>query len=235
MGALCDPATFTDRAIGEIPAAVEIKLVDVPDLGYLSSHSPNPQGEIWIRGGAVTEGYLDLESENRESFQDGWFKTGDIGEFDENGHLRVVDRKKNMVKTLNGEYIALEKLESIYRSSPLVANICVYAAETESKPIAIVVPAEAALESLAKQLGGIDGDSIDSLAGNENLRAAALKQIQSDGKRGGLMGIEIVEGIVLAGEEWTPANGLVTSAQKVNRKAILAKYKDDVDAAYKKK
>ncbi|KAL8947839.1 MAG: hypothetical protein Q9222_005924 [Ikaeria aurantiellina] len=234
MGALCDPATFTDRAIGEIPAAVEIKLVDVPDLGYLSSNSPNPQGEIWIRGGAVTEGYLNLESENRESFYDGWFKTGDIGEFDENGHLRVIDRKKNMVKTLNGEYIALEKLESIYRSSPLVANICVYAAETQTKPIAIVVPAEAALKALAKQLGIDGGDSVDSLAGNEKLRDAALKQVQDDGRRGGLNGIEVVEGIVVAREEWTPANGLVTSAQKVNRKAILAKYQGEVDAVYQK-
>ncbi|KAI4248720.1 MAG: hypothetical protein L6R42_009172, partial [Xanthoria sp. 1 TBL-2021] len=109
MGAICDPASWTDQAIGEVTGSIEIKLVDVPDLGYLSNHIPTPQGEIWIRGPAVTEGYLDLEEENREAFYDGWFKTGDIGEFDENGHLRVIDRKKNMVKTLNGEYIALEK------------------------------------------------------------------------------------------------------------------------------
>ncbi len=82
----------------------------MPDLGYLSNHTPLPQGEIWIRGPAVTDGYLDLEEENEQSFHDGWFKTGDIGEFDEDGRLRVIDRKKNMVKTLNGEYIALEKV-----------------------------------------------------------------------------------------------------------------------------
>ena len=110
MGAICDPASWTDQAIGEITGSIEIKLVDVPDLGYLSNHTPLPQGEIWIRGPAVADGYLDLEEENRESFHDGWFKTGDIGEFDEDGRLRVIDRKKNMVKTLNGEYIALEKV-----------------------------------------------------------------------------------------------------------------------------
>ena len=110
MGAICDPASWTDQAIGEIPGSVEIKLVDVPDLGYFSNHIPGPQGEIWIRGAAVTEGYLDLEEENKQSFHDGWFKTGDIGEFDKDGRLRVIDRKKNMVKTLNGEYIALEKV-----------------------------------------------------------------------------------------------------------------------------
>ncbi|KAL8854563.1 MAG: hypothetical protein Q9221_000598 [Calogaya cf. arnoldii] len=229
MGAICDPASWTDQAIGEMPGSIEIKLVDVPDLGYLSNHTPNPQGEIWIRGPAVTDGYLDLEEENRESFHDGWFKTGDVGEFDENGHLKVIDRKKNMVKTLNGEYIALEKLESIYRSCSLVANICVYAAEDKNKPIAIVVPVEAALKSLAKQ-NGISGDSVEALAGDRKLRAAALKEIQGVGKTGGLNGIEVIDGIVLAKDEWTPQNGLVTSAMKVNRRAILQKYKEDVDA-----
>ncbi|KAL8666537.1 MAG: hypothetical protein Q9202_001335 [Teloschistes flavicans] len=214
-----------------MPSSVEIKLVDIPDLNYFSNHEPNPQGEIWIRGAAVTEGYLDLDEENREAFHDGWFKTGDVGEFDENGHLKVIDRKKNMVKTLNGEYIALEKLESIYRSCSLVANICVYAAEDKSKPIAIVVPAEAALKSLAKQ-NGISGDTLDALADDKKLKGLALKEVQNIGKGGGLTGIEIIDGIVLAKEEWTPQNGLVTSAQKVNRKAILQLYKDDVRKAY---
>ncbi|KAL8843489.1 MAG: hypothetical protein Q9176_002102 [Flavoplaca citrina] len=229
MGAICDPASWTDQAIGEIPGSIEIKLVDVPDLGYLSNHTPLPQGEIWIHGPAVTDGYLDLEEENEQSFHDGWFKTGDIGEFDEDGRLRVIDRKKNMVKTLNGEYIALEKLESVYRSCGLVANICVYAAEDKNKPIAIVVPVEAALQSLAKQ-NSITGDSVEALSGDKKLRAVALKEIQSVGKSGGLAGIEIIDGLVLAREEWTPQNGLVTSAMKVNRKAILQKYKGDIDA-----
>jgi long-chain acyl-CoA synthetase len=110
MGALNDPMAWTDVALGEIPGSIEIKLVDFPDAGYYSTNKP-PQGEIWIRGGSVSEGYLDLPKENEESFtSDGWFKTGDIGEFDNKGHLRIIDRKKNLVKTLNGEYIALEKV-----------------------------------------------------------------------------------------------------------------------------
>ena len=109
MGAVTDPASWTDSALGEITGSIEIKLVDFPDAGYYSTNNP-PQGEIWIRGEPVAEGYLDLEKESQESFVDGWFKTGDIGEFDANGHLRIIDRKKNLVKTLNGEYIALEKV-----------------------------------------------------------------------------------------------------------------------------
>jgi len=109
MGALMDPLAWTDNAMGGMPASVEVKLVDFPDAGYYAANDP-PQGEIWIRGGAVTDGYLDLEEETKENFTDGWFKTGDVGEFDKDGNLRIIDRKKNLVKTLNGEYIALEKV-----------------------------------------------------------------------------------------------------------------------------
>ncbi|KAI4185084.1 MAG: hypothetical protein LQ346_005990 [Caloplaca aetnensis] len=242
MGAICHPANWTSTALGQPTGCVEIKLVDCPSLSYLSSHTPNPQGEIWIRGPAVTSGYLSLPDENAAAFTpDGWFKTGDIGEFADadmhgagGGLLRVIDRKKNMVKTLNGEYIALEKLESIYRSCALVANICVVAAEDRSRPIAIVVPAEAALKSLAEQ-NGVEGETVQDLAASEKLREMALRAIQEAGRRGGLNGIEIVENIVVAREEWTPQNGFVTSAQKVNRKAILKEYQTDVDKAYAQK
>lgn len=110
MGALNDPMAWTDNALGEITGSIEMKLVDFSDAGYFVTNTP-PQGEIWIRGDPVSEGYLDMEEETKEAFtSDGWFKTGDIGEFDAKGYLRIIDRKKNLVKTLNGEYIALEKV-----------------------------------------------------------------------------------------------------------------------------
>ncbi|KAF1344183.1 hypothetical protein BDV97DRAFT_304664 [Delphinella strobiligena] len=231
MGALTDPLAWTDEALGGIPASIEIKLVDFEDAGYFSTNSP-PQGEIWIRGGGVTQGYLDNEKENKEAFtDDGWFKTGDIGEFDKLGQLKIIDRKKNLVKTLNGEYIALEKLESIYRSVPLVGNICVYAAQDKNKPIAIIVPAEPALKQLASE-NGVEGSGLEDLCHNKKLNDIVLKNLQAAGKKGGLNGIEIIDGVVLADEEWTPQNGLVTSAQKLNRKGILEKYQKQVKEAY---
>lgn len=112
MGALCDPMHWTADALGDIPSSIEIKLVDFADAGYHATNKP-PQGEIWIRGTPVFEGYFENEEETKASLtSDGWFKTGDIGEFDRNGHLKIIDRKKNLVKTLNGEYIALEKVLS---------------------------------------------------------------------------------------------------------------------------
>lgn len=251
MGALMDPLTYTETALGEMPASIEMKLVDFADAGYFSTNTP-PQGEIWIRGGGVVDGYLDMPEETEESFtSDGWFKTGDVGEFDSNGMIKIIDRKKNLVKTLAGEYIALEKLESVYRSAPIVANICVYAAADRQKPIAIIVPAEPALKKVAGA-EGVAGDHLEELVHDKKINSAVLKQLQQAGQKGGLASFEIIEGVVLADEEWTPQNvslhsilvgkciltiafkGLVTAAQKLNRKGILQHYQKEVDTAYGK-
>ena len=110
MGALNDPMHWTDTALGDIPSSVEVKLVDFEEAGYFTSNKP-PQGEIWIRGPPVFDGYFKNDEETKATLTaDHWFMTGDIGEFDKNGHLRIIDRKKNLVKTQNGEYIALEKV-----------------------------------------------------------------------------------------------------------------------------
>jgi len=250
MGALMDPLAWTDNALGEIPGSTEIKLVDFADAGYFSTNKP-PQGEIWIRGGGITAGYLDLPEETKEAFtEDGWFKTGDIGEFDAKGQLKIIDRKKNLVKTLAGEYIALEKLESVYRSAPIVANICVYAADDQMKPVAIIVPAEPALKKMAQE-NDVQGDSLEELAHNEKLNGVVLKQLQSQATKAGLAPFEIITGVVIADEEWTPQNvsfltnasdeqvpnkvqNMTTAAQKLNRKLIMQTYQKQIDKAYGK-
>jgi long-chain acyl-CoA synthetase len=205
MGALQDPMAWDPDALGDIPGAIEIKLVDYAEAGYFSTNNP-PQGEIWIRGATVTEGYLDNEKETKASITaDGWFMSGDIGQFNANGHLKIIDRKKNLVKTLNGEYIALEKLESVYRAATVVGNICVYAAQDKSKPIAIIVPVEPALQKLAAA-HGIKGGSLETLVHDKKLNEIVLKELQKAGREGGLSGIEIIDGVVLSEEEWTAHN-----------------------------
>ncbi|KAI1265569.1 AMP-binding enzyme [Xylariaceae sp. FL1019] len=231
MGALMNPSEWSSETIGAMPSSIEVKLVDFADAGYHATNKPNPQGEIWIKGPSVLDEYYQNEKETEENLQDGWFKTGDIGEWDSNGHLKIIDRKKNLVKTLNGEYIALEKLESVYRSATVVNNICVYADENKAKPIAIIVPAEPALKKLASD-NGISASSIEEMVQSKKLKSLVLKELQNVGRSSGLSGIEIIEGVALCDEEWTPQNGLVTAAQKLNRKPILNKYKEQVNEAY---
>lgn len=205
MGALTDPMKYTDSSVGDIPGSIEIKLVDFAEAGYFVTNKPLPQGEVWIRGNTVMEGYYKNDEETAAAMTaDGWFKTGDIGQFDKNGHLAIIDRKKNLIKTLNGEYIALEKLESVYRSATVVANICVYADQQKSKPVALVVPAEPALKKLASSLG-VEG-SLETLVHDPKVQAAVLKDMQNVGRSAGLSGIEIIDGVVLSDEEWTPQN-----------------------------
>jgi long-chain acyl-CoA synthetase len=98
------------------------------------------------------------------------------------------------------------KLESIYRTSPIVSNICVYASPSHQKPIALIVLAEPAAKALAAANGISCTEGIKELIINERFQDLALKEVQTAGKRGGLAGIEVVSGVVLVGDEWTPQN-----------------------------
>lgn len=199
-GALGCPLEYSPNAIGPVPAAVDVKLVSIPDLGY-STDAKVPQGEIWLKGLPIMKGYYDNPEETAKVLTpDGWFKTGDVGEFDADGHLRVFDRVKNLVKMQGGEYIALEKVESVYRSAQAVVNVMVYADAEHTRPIAIIAANEKVLSEKAKALG-VDEHSMHH---DPKVRSDVLKDLQLIGKRAGLSGIEIVAGVVITDEEWTP-------------------------------
>lgn len=225
---------FEYDVAGTLTGAITAKLVDVADAGY---YAKNNQGEVWLKGKCIASHYYKNEKETSEAYEDGWFKTGDIGEWTANGALKIIDRKKNLVKTLNGEYIALEKLESIYRSNPNVLNLMVYADQTKVKPIAVVLPNEKHMKTyLAEEkvfsLEELDNKDMAHLVDDPNVVKAFNKSLLATGKAQGLKGIELLQNVVLLDEEWTPQNGFVTSAQKLQRKKILESCKDKVQKAY---
>ncbi len=205
MGTIQDPFEWTDDTMGGPTGCIEIKLVDYEEAGYFASNNP-PQGEVYIRGNSVTSGYYKNDAENALALAPGgWFRTGDIGEWAPNGHLRLIDRKKNLIKTLNGEYIALEKLESVYRSNNLVSNLCVFAAEDRVKPIVIVIPGAKAYEEFAAR-NGVTGKGFNELIHDEKVKALLLANLQATGRKAGLTSFEIVEGVVVSDAEWTTQN-----------------------------
>ncbi|KYK55007.1 Long-chain acyl-CoA synthetase [Drechmeria coniospora] len=225
-GALGCPLEYSPTAIGPIPASIDVKLVSIDELGY-SADAEVPQGEIWLRGKPIMkEYYANAEETAKAITPDGWFRTGDIGEFTVDGHLRVIDRVKNLVKMQGGEYIALEKLESIYRGVQAVANVMVHADAEHSRPIAVIMANEKVLGDLAKSLG-VDEHSMHQ---DQKVRGAVLKDLQASAKRSGLSSMETVTGVVITNEEWTPDNGLVTATQKLNRRVIRDTFKKDIDA-----
>ncbi|KAK3295144.1 uncharacterized protein B0H64DRAFT_139384 [Chaetomium fimeti] len=227
-GALGCPLQWNPgTAIGPIPAAVEIKLVSLPDLNYSTATTP-PQGEILIRGAPVFTAYLDNPDETAKAMTpDGWFRTGDIGEFDAAGHVAVIDRVKNLVKLQGGEYIALEKLEAIYRGAACAQNVMVHGDSSAPRPIALVLANEKVLAEMAKEVGVPEGAD---LYADKKVKGAVLKALQGVARKEGLSGMETVAGVVVVEEEWTPANGLVTATQKLNRKAIRERYGKEIKA-----
>lgn len=226
---------FEFGVAGSLVGSVTCKLIDVPEAGYYAKHN---QGEILLKGGPVTSQYYKNEKETKEAFtEDGWFKTGDIGEWTQTGALRIIDRRKNLVKTANGEYIALEKLESTYRSNPLVLNICVYADQNKVKPIAMILPNEQHLRHLLKDLKlateeEINSKELSDFYTDKKVIREVHKSLLETGKSQGLKGIELIQNVLMIDDEWTPQNGLVTLAQKLQRKKILDTYKKQVDKAY---
>ncbi|KAL7416762.1 long-chain-fatty-acid-CoA-ligase [Mrakia frigida] len=117
MAAVLVPEFWSYGSVGGPVPSVEIKLQDHPDAGYLTSNNP-PQGEVLLGGGSVFKGYFKRPDLDAEAFTaDGYFRTGDIGQFNENGTLTLIDRIKNLVKLSSGEYVALESLESVYKGT----------------------------------------------------------------------------------------------------------------------
>ncbi|CAK7227776.1 long-chain fatty acid-CoA ligase [Sporothrix eucalyptigena] len=231
-GGLGSPLQWTETAIGTIPGAVEVKLVGQPELGYIAdpTDGSDPHGEVWIRGKPVATEYYNNPEETAQAITpDGWFRTGDIGAFDKHGHLRVVDRLKNLIKMQGGEYIALEKLEAIYRGGSSVHNVMVYGDSEHSRPVAVVCVNEKGLEALAQKNGIAPSPSLHH---DPKVRALVLKELQGVGKTAGLTPIEMVQGVALVDEEWTPVNGLVTATQKVNRRKIKETYQKEIQAAF---
>ncbi|GAA5904425.1 hypothetical protein JCM6882_008906 [Rhodosporidiobolus microsporus] len=232
MCCLLPPEFHQYHTVGCPVPSNEIKLVDVEEAGYKSTNTPNPQGEIWIRGPSVTKGYYKRDDLTKESWtDDGWFKTGDVGQWNKDGTLSVIDRKKNLVKLAGGEYIALERLESAYRACEYVAAIMVHADSNANRPMAVIFPHEANLKKLASDTGN-SSSSLSTLAHDSKIRDAVLKSLNAVGKKAGFKQLEVLSTVVITDEEWTPQNGLLTAAQKLNRKAIFEKYKKDIEAVY---
>ncbi|KAJ3249698.1 long-chain fatty acid-CoA ligase, partial [Chytriomyces hyalinus] len=143
----------------------------------------------------------------------------------------------NLVKLSNGEYIALEKLESNYKVSKFVQNICVHADSEQSYAIALIQPIDKEIRTVAEQLNLFPGTDVNSLdlaeiTSRKEVRAAVLDSLKVIAKSIGLKPAEIVGQVFLTPEEWTPQNGLLTAAMKLQRKTIVDKYKGDIRAMY---
>ncbi|KAJ3379459.1 long-chain fatty acid-CoA ligase [Entophlyctis sp. JEL0112] len=225
-------------SIGAVAVNCEVKLINVENTEYKVTNKPRPQGELLVRGPNIMKGYYKQEELTRETItEDGWLMTGDIVEIDKNGQIRIIDRKKNLVKLSNGEYIALEKMETNYKVSKYVQNICVYADPLQTYAIAIVQPVEAQLRATCSELNLFPEDNvadldIEILCARVELRNAVLASLKEVAKSVGFKSAETVGNVLLSPVEWTPMNGMLTAAMKLNRTEVLKKHKHEIQKLY---
>ena len=125
---------------GKVFEEATVKLIDVPEMGYLTTDNP-PRGEICVQSNVMVDGYYKNEAETAEKFVDGYFRTGDIGVMEKVGKITVIDRKKNIFKLAQGEFVSPERLENLYiSSSHLIEQVYVYGNSLKMNVVAVVVP-----------------------------------------------------------------------------------------------
>jgi len=224
----------TGRA-GAPMAGLEIKLINWAEGNYRVTDRPNPRGEIVISGQSVAKGYFKNPDKTKEDFFEignkRWFKTGDIGEFDKDGSLKIIDRKKDLVKLQLGEYVSLGKVESQLKTHPVVENLCVYADSYQAHTVALIVPNKPILEKMASDIGKTESD-YDKLCNDQDVVQMVLKALGIHGKKSNLEKFEIPTKLTLCPESWTPESGLVTAAFKLKRKIVQNHFQSYIDLMY---
>ncbi|NXV07687.1 ACSL5 ligase, partial [Cettia cetti] len=222
------PGDWTTGHVGAPLACNIIKLDDVEEMSYFSS---NNEGEVCIKGPNVFKGYLKDPEKTAEAIdKDGWLHTGDIGKWLPNGTLKIIDRKKNIFKLAQGEYIAPEKIENVYIRSAPVAQVFVHGESLRSFLIGIVVPDAEMLPEFAAKLG-VKG-SFEELCKNPAVKKAILDDMIRLGREAGLKSFEQVKDLYIHTELFSVENGLLTPTLKAKRGDLVKFFQKEIEALY---
>lgn len=181
-------------------------------------------GEILAKGPNVVSGYLNRPDATSEAWDaDGWFHTGDIGEMDPDGHVRITDRKKDLLKTSGGKYVAPQKIEALLKTKGVLSEAVVLGDNRKYCVVLVTIDKEK-LAAWAQRTGNppdMNGEAVQ-------------KEIQGyvDEVNKDLASFESIKYFRVIDEEFSVDNGMLTASFKVKRKQVAAKYKDLIDAMY---
>ncbi len=185
-------------------------------------------GEILVKGPSVFNGYWNRPEETKAALVDGWFKTGDIGNIDADGYLSVTDRKKDLIKTSGGKFIAPQPIENSLKLSPLVGTAAVLG-DRRKFPAVMVSPNFALLEEWARE-NNVPFASRAKLIADPKVQA--LYEGIVEGINGNLARFEKLKRVLLVADEFTPDNGALTPTMKLRRRVIEERYKKQIDELY---
>lgn len=185
--------------------------------------------EILVKGPTVMRGYYGRPEENAKAFtEDGWFRTGDAGLFDQSGALVLTERIKDLFKTSNGKYIAPQAIESRLGEDKYIEQVAVIG-DQRKYVTAIIIPAFEALKEYARKKG-ISFNSLEDLVENAEIRKFIEERIERLQK--GLAGFEKIKKFTLLPKEFTIENGELTNTLKIRRPAINSHYASEIEAMY---
>ncbi|KAL2927530.1 Long chain acyl-CoA synthetase 2 [Bienertia sinuspersici] len=216
--------------VGIPTTTIEARLESVPEMEY-DALSSTPRGEICIRGNTLFSGYHKRQDLSQEVLIDGWFHTGDIGEWQPDGSMKVIDRKKNIFKLSQGEYVAVENLESIYSRCNLITSIWVYGNSFESFLVAVAVPERKALENWAAD--NHETGDFETLCKSAKARKYFQEELNSTGQKHKLRGFEMLRAVFLEPIPFDIERDLMTPTFKLKRPQLLKHYKEVIDEMYR--
>lgn len=207
---------FNLNGIGKVLPGLEVKIGE--------------ENEILVRGGSVMRGYYKKPIETANAFtEDGFLKTGDAGELDEQGNLYITDRIKELMKTSNGKYIAPQYIEGKLGADKFIEQIAIIA-DAKKYVSALIVPCFESLEAHAKQLNIKYHDRLDLIKNSEivKLFEQRINELQKD-----LAGFEQVKKFTLLSQAFSTKMEEITPTLKLRRKVILERYKAQIEKMYK--
>ena len=188
-------------------------------------------GEVLMRGGHITAGYYKDPEKTAETFDaDGWLHTGDIGEFDADGNLKIVDRKKELIITAGGKNISPSNLESLLKAHQLVGQACAIGDRRPFMSALIVLDAEVA--ALWAKQDGLQFSDIASFAREPRVVAEVQKAVDDTNQH--VSNVEKIKKFTILPTEWTVDSEELTPTLKLKRRVILEKYAEEIDALYAK-
>jgi long-chain acyl-CoA synthetase len=202
--------------VGKPLANVEVKIAE--------------DGEVLARGPSIFKGYWNRPEETQAAFVDGWFKTGDIGDIDSEGYLSITDRKKDLIKTSGGKFIAPQPIENSLKLNPLIGTAVVIG-DRRKFPAVLISPNFPALEDWARA-NEVDSASREALIGNPTVQAAYEGIIGELNQK--LARFERLKRVLLVPEEFSAADGTLTHTMKVRRRGIEDRYRTLIDEMYAK-
>ena len=209
-------AVFVDGQV-QRPPVIDYKLVDVPDLGYFSTDRPHPRGELLVKSETMFPGYYKRPEVTADVFDvDGYYRTGDVVAEVGPDQVTYLDRRNNVLKLSQGEFVTVAKLEAVFGDSPLVRQIFVYGNSARSYLLAVIVPTD------------------DALARNDvsSLKPLITESLQDVARDAGLQSYEIPRDFIIETTPFTLENGLLTGIRKLARPKAKEFYGDRLEQLY---